>query len=116
VIETAGEITLGASAGADVCPRAGVAAKHIARPMDAATRVEAKYRRATTPHHPLRDFTSTPSNESMSRPPSVPEAAERVQWAFLAETQPALEDRVFFWAGACRFLAEDCRRESGVCQ
>jgi hypothetical protein len=73
--------------------------------MDAATRVEAKYRRATTPHHPLRDFTSTPSNESMSRPPSVLEAAERVQWAFLAETQPALEDRVFFWAGACRFLS-----------
>jgi len=106
VIETAGEITLGASAGADVCPRAGVAAKHIARPMEV----------ATTPHHPLRDFTNTPSNESMSRPASVLETAAQVQWAFLAESQPALEDRVFFWAGACRFLAEDCRRESGVCQ
>jgi hypothetical protein len=84
--------------------------------MAAATRVESKYRRATTPQHPLRDFTSPPSNESISRPPSVLETAERLQWAFLAETQPSSEDRVFFWAGAWGFLAEDCHRKSGVCQ
>jgi len=84
--------------------------------MQAATRVEPKYRRATTPHHPLRDFTNTPSNESMSLAALGTEDRLAVQWAFLAETQPALEDRLFFWAGACGSLASNCRLESGVCQ